>query len=68
MRWEAKDEKRPKNGDVRCRLVFACKRVRVGRFMVWIEFYEVWERYFEPASGNPGWWIETDKKLAVYYG
>jgi hypothetical protein len=66
MRWIAKTEAPPKTGDTRMVLRFAWRRTRVGRYVVWLESYEVWERYFSLASG-PGWWSEYDRAVRCYY-
>jgi len=67
MRWKHEADEQPKDGAKRSRFVFAWKKTRVGKFIVWLEMYEVHETYFQPASGAPGWWAETSRNTADYY-
>lgn len=66
MRWRVNEEWVPKQGDRRDRLVFAWKKTRVEGWWVWLEHYYVTEKYYEPASGMPGWWSEEKKSLATW--
>jgi hypothetical protein len=66
MHWVTKRSEPPKRGDQRCRLVFAWKPTNVGRHTVWLEHYEVYERYFV-LSGRDGWWSEESRNLRVVY-
>ena len=43
MKWKAKKE--PKEGDFRCRKVFAWFPTRVNDYTVWLESFEVKEVY-----------------------
>lgn len=61
MRWKYEPE-RPKNGDIRVKRVFAWKKTRIGNYIIWLETYQVTEKYFEPVGGNPGWWSEISKE------
>tara|TARA_R110000868_G_C10470817_1_gene728318 strand:- start:246 stop:452 length:207 start_codon:yes stop_codon:yes gene_type:complete len=61
MKWLKDDPPKPRNGDTRSRLVFAWNATQVGKYMVWMENFEVHERYFQGACGNPGWWSETSR-------
>jgi hypothetical protein len=53
----------PKRNDIRIRRIFAWKKTRVGDYEVWLESYQVTEKFFQPAGGNPGWWSETDRTV-----
>jgi hypothetical protein len=68
MRWLAEKPPAPKSGDVRKRNVFAWKPARVGAMTVWLERFEVTERFFAPAGGNPGWWSETSRSAIDWWG
>lgn len=59
MQWNREPEPVLKGGERRARRVFAWKRTPVGDKIVWLERYEVHERYFAPAGGGPGWWSES---------
>lgn len=67
MRWLKKSERSPEGGDTRVRRAFAWKPLQINRFVVWLEFYEVHERFFQPRGGAPGWWSETSKELCCWY-
>jgi hypothetical protein len=67
MRWVTKRTDPPKGGDIRHIKKFAWKKTKVGRFTVWLEFYWITERFFQPASGSQGWWTETGRDLCNYY-
>jgi hypothetical protein len=66
MRWKIKTVVIPKNGEVRTRRVFAWKKTKVGQYMVWLEFYQVTEKFFQPIGG-PGWWTEIGRDTCDYY-
>lgn len=59
MKWSYQPPPVLTGGETRSRRVFAWKPTRIGQWVVWLEFYEVHERFFAPASGNPGRWTET---------
>jgi hypothetical protein len=61
MQWNIVREPVLTGGENRVRRVFAWKRTPVGDKMVWLERYEVHERYFAPAGGGPGWWSEIGR-------
>ena len=61
MQWNREPEPVLKDGETRTRRVFAWKRTPVGKKIVWLERYEVHERYFAPAGGCPGWWSESSR-------
>lgn len=67
MRWKRKIEKPPEGGDRRTRRVFAWKKTPVRDYIVWLEFYEITEVYFQPAGGNPGWWSEVSRDILIAY-
>jgi hypothetical protein len=69
MRWAATDPPKPRSGEVRIRRKFAWKPRRVEDCIVWLESYEIYETFFEPASGSPGWWSVDREALynPVYY-
>ena len=66
MRW--KKPSPPKAGDTRTRRVFAWKRKAIGEYIVWLEFYAVTERFYQPVGGTPGWWAHERNALLDYYG
>lgn len=66
MRWLTKSEVQPQGGEVRYKKVFAWKKTKVGLYTVWLEYFEVKERFFEPISGNPGWWSEESRTASFY--
>ena len=69
MQWNRVREPALKGGDTRVRRVFAWNRTPVGEKVVWLERYEVHERYFEPVGGGPGWWSESGRNtLEPHYG
>jgi hypothetical protein len=67
MRWKIKTVVIPKNGEVRTRRVFAWKKTKVGQYMVWLEFYQVTEKFYQPVGGTPGWWSEIGRDTCDYY-
>lgn len=67
MHWLTKEDRYPNDGETRDRLVFAWKPTKVGRHTVWLEWYEVRERFFQPANGNPGWWSETGRGVVGWF-
>jgi hypothetical protein len=67
MRWIKKVKKSPHAGETRIRKVFAWRRTEVGRHVVWLEFYEVHEKFFQPLGGGAGWWSEKSRHLACWY-
>jgi len=67
MRWKLKKVKAPKDGEERIRAVFAWRPTDVENYVVFLEHYQIHERYFEPANGNPGWWAEFARYVCVYY-
>lgn len=56
-----------KHGDLRDRKVFAWRKTRVHEYVVWLETYQVRERYYQPISGNPGWWAEISRNTLFWY-
>ena len=66
MKWKITNKELPKNGATRTIRRFAWRRTRVGNYIVWLERYKIEERYFQPASGNPGWWHEIERRRLVW--
>ena len=66
MKWLIKKQEY-KNGDLRDRQVFAWRMTRVGDYHVWLETYQIREKYFQPVGGNPGWWSEVEKTPLFWY-
>ncbi len=66
MKWKIKTNTPPKGGDTRKRRVFAWRKTRVGEYWVWLETYQVTERFFAPAGGGPGWWSEVSRETLVW--
>ena len=71
MKWKAK--KQPKEGDFRCRKVFAWFPTKVEEYTVWLETYEVKEFYQAIAVVGEFndihkelQWVETDRWTLVY--
>jgi hypothetical protein len=56
-----------KHNNTRTRRVFAWKKTKVGDYHVWLEHYEVHERFYAPVGGNPGWWSETSRNVLEWY-
>lgn len=67
MRWNVKRETGPKDGETRTRYVFAWKPTVVDDEVVWLESYAIYERFFQPSSGAPGWWSESERRTLDYY-
>jgi hypothetical protein len=61
MRWPRTPPPPLKSGDRRARRKFAWRKTRVEDEWVWLELYEIHEKYFEPAGGGPGWWHEVGR-------
>ena len=67
MRWKREAPAAPEHNEIRERRVFAWKPKEVGNEVVWLESYGVRERFFQPASGNPGWWSVVSEYTLVHY-
>ncbi len=67
MKWNIPQETVLYGGEERVRRQFAWKPAKVGKQMVWLEHYEIEERFFAPASGNPGWWKEISRQALDWY-
>ena len=65
MKFKIKTITPPKHGEHRTRRVFAWRKTRVGDYWVWLETYEVHERFFQPVCGGPGWWSETSTNVLM---
>ena len=71
MKWKAKKE--PKEGDFRCRKVFAWFPTRVNDYTVWLESFEVKEVYQMVALTDENVihgqleWVEVDRWDLVWY-
>lgn len=61
MLSKRKEIRLPKSGEKRQRAVFAWKPVEVSEGTIWLERFVVEEEFFQPASGNPGWWAERGR-------
>ena len=61
MKWKIKKVEFPKAGDIRTRKVFAWKKTKVGNYWVWLESYQITERYFCNINGQ-SWWTEIDRE------
>lgn len=58
MKWRAETGTL---GNFRCRRVFAWIPTRVGEWTVWLEFFQVEERFIQPVNGKPGTWDEISR-------
>jgi len=67
MKWKVQEPKLPKNGDTRTRRVFAWKKTKVGDYFVWLETYQITEKYFISAGGNQAWWSEISRETLYYF-
>lgn len=67
MRWQTKKDDPPKGGELRCRYIIAWKPTEVGDKTVWLERYEIKERFFQPTGGGPGWWSEISRNTLDCY-
>jgi hypothetical protein len=47
--------------------VFAWKKTRVGDYYVWLETYQLTEKYFVSAGGNQAWWSEVSRETLDYF-
>jgi hypothetical protein len=65
MQWDTLKEPTMLGGETRARRVFAWRPTTVGSKIVWLEKYEIHERYFSPPGGGPGWWSETSKNILI---
>lgn len=65
MKWRIPDNTPPKEGDVRLTRRFAWKPTQIGRVYVWLERYEVEERYFANQNGFH-YWAEVDRRPLVW--
>lgn len=63
MRWKHKPPEYPEDGEIRARRKFAWRPTLVEGVMVWLEFYAIEERFYQPESGDPGWWWVTRLRL-----
>lgn len=66
MKWKMTDKMPPKGGDIRTVRRFAWKPTQIGRYTVWLERFEIELRYFQPESGNAGWWSEVERRTLVW--
>jgi len=66
MKWKVKKQPIYKDGDTRTRRVFAWKKTRIGDQWVWLERYEVHERFYRAINGT-SWWSETSKNVLEWY-
>ena len=66
MKWKVQESKTPKNGETRTRRVFAWKKTRVGDYYVWLETYQITEKYFVSVGGNQAWWYEISRETLDY--
>lgn len=65
MKWSRSvAERLAKNGDWRTRRQFAWWPIDVGDHVVWLESYEIEERYFE-TPGCRGRWSEMSRRTVV---
>jgi hypothetical protein len=65
MRWRVEpkiQKKSPQHGDYRTRRVFAWTPTKVNDYMVWLEFYRIYEKYIESTLDDP-YWEEQDRSL-----
>ena len=67
MKFKIKKVDAPKKGNTRTRRVFAWKKTTVGDYQVWLEHYEVHERFYKPVGSTPGWWFETSRNVLEWY-
>ena len=67
MKWKIK-KNTLKDGDVRYRKVFAWKKTKVGDYWVWLETYEITERFFQSVGGNQSWWTEIKREPLFWHG
>jgi len=66
MKWKIKKQENPKNGDIRTRKVFAWRKTKVKEYWVWLETYQITEKYFISVGGNQSWWSEIDRVTLEY--
>ena len=63
MKWKTKKRQTPNDREERTRRRFAWHHTAVSSYTVWLEWYEVRERYFRPAHGNPAFWSEYARNI-----
>ena len=61
MKWKVSES--PKNGEIRTRRVFAWRKTKVKDYWVWLETYQITEKYFVSAGGVHAWWSETNRDV-----
>ena len=66
MKWKVNTPPLPKNGDIRTKRVFAWRKTRVGQYYVWLETYQITEKYFVASGGNMSWWTEISREILDY--
>jgi hypothetical protein len=67
MKWKVEELERPKNGDTRTRRLFAWRKTKVNNYWVWLETYQITEKYFVSAGGNQAWWSEVSRETLDYF-
>lgn len=65
MRWKTRPIPSPKTGDTRIKYKMAWKPTKVQEHTVWLEFFGIEERFFQPP-GELGVWSEITRWLATY--
>ena len=67
MKWKIEKTKRPNHGDIKKTRVFAWKKTKVGDHWVWLETYQITEKYFVSVGGNQAWWSEISRETLDYF-
>lgn len=67
MRWKTTKPPLPKHNDTRITYPYAWKRTKIRDYIVWLEKYQKVERFYQPASGTPGWWHICELNLLKWY-
>lgn len=65
MKWKIKTDQ-PKTGDKRKKRIFAWKKTRVGEHWVWLESYQVTEKFFMNINGQC-WWTEESRETLDWF-
>jgi hypothetical protein len=62
MRWNRKEAENPKGGEIKTVRRFAWRPIQAGDKVVWLENYCARFKFFQPTSGNPGWWVDMGNR------
>ncbi len=67
MKWRHTKPTSPGHDELRVTCKFAWLPVTINEYTVWLEYYFVTERFYQPMSGSPGWWRIVKTEFAYFY-